>query len=197
MTCVAPVHGHGREVIVLFRHRFACLEFSAVRLSFGDCPMNRRRRAALAGARRDRARLCACDGPPPGSRVVKHRFRQGIDLCPRTVNPPDPEIRRRARILPQSMYTTAMSEHVLEDRSPASVPLSDVRNRLSEIVEEAATTGSDFVITRHGRPSAVIVGHDEYESMIETLNILSDPDTMAAIEEAEADIAAGALVELD
>lgn len=95
------------------------------------------------------------------------------------------------------MYTTAMSEHVLEDRSSASVPLSDVRNRLSEIVEEAATAGSDFVITRHGRPSAVIVGHDEYESMIETLNILSDPDTMAAIEEAEADLAAGALVELD
>ena len=90
-----------------------------------------------------------------------------------------------------------MTGRTVEDRTLTSAPLSDVRNRLSEIVEEAATTGSDFLITRHGRPSAVIVGHDEYESMIETLNILSDPETMAAIEEAEADLASGDLVELD
>lgn len=90
-----------------------------------------------------------------------------------------------------------MSDHTVEDRTLTSAPLSDVRSRLSEIVEEAASTGSDFVITRHGRPAAVIVGHEEYESMIETLNILSDPETMAAIAEAEADLAAGELVELD
>lgn len=90
-----------------------------------------------------------------------------------------------------------MSEHTVEDRTLTSASLSDVRSRLSEIVEEAASTGSDFVITRHGRPAAVIVGHEEYESMIETLNILSDPETMAAIAEAEADLAAGELVELD
>lgn len=36
MTRVAPVHGHGREVIMLFRRRFACLGLLAVRLSFGD-----------------------------------------------------------------------------------------------------------------------------------------------------------------
>lgn len=90
-----------------------------------------------------------------------------------------------------------MSEHTVEDRTLTSASLSDVRSRLSEIVEEAASTGSDFVITRHGRPAAVIVGHEEYESMIETLNILSDRETMAAIAEAEADLAAGELVELD
>lgn len=95
------------------------------------------------------------------------------------------------------MYNHRMTGRTVEDRTLTSAPLSDVRNRLSEIVEEAATTGSDFLITRHGRPSAVIVGHDEYESMIETLNILSDPETMAAIEEAEADLASGDLVELD
>ena len=89
-----------------------------------------------------------------------------------------------------------MSNYTVEDRTLTSAPLSDVRSRLSEIVEEAASTGSDFVITRHGRPAAVIVGHDEYESMIETLNILSDSEAMAAIAEAEADLAAGELMEL-
>ena len=47
------------------------------------------------------------------------------------------------------------------------------------------------------RPAAVIVGHEEYESLIETLNILADSDTVAAIAEAEADLAAGDLVPLD
>ena len=76
-------------------------------------------------------------------------------------------------------------------------PLTEVRNRLSEIVDNVVATGSDLVITRHGRPSAVIVGHDEYEALLETLNILSDPETMADLVEAEADMATGNLVDLD
>ena len=43
----------------------------------------------------------------------------------------------------------------------------------------------------------MIVGHEEYESLIETLNILADSDTVTAIAEAEADLAAGDLVPLD
>lgn len=76
-------------------------------------------------------------------------------------------------------------------------PLTEARNRLSEIVDDVRSTGSEFVITKHGRPAAVVLGYDEYESLLETLNILSDPETMAALAEAEADLAAGNLVELD
>ena len=76
-------------------------------------------------------------------------------------------------------------------------PLTEARNRLSEIVDDVVATGSDVVITRHGRPSAVIVGYDEYESLLETLNILSDPETMASLARAEADVATGNLVNLD
>ena len=76
-------------------------------------------------------------------------------------------------------------------------PLTEARNRLSEIVDDVVATGSDFVITRHGRPSAVILGHDEYEALLETLNILSDPETMADLAEAEVDLATGNLVDLD
>ena len=38
---------------------------------------------------------------------------------------------------------------------------------------------------------------EEYESLLETLNILADDATMAAIAEAERDVAAGDLFELD
>ena len=76
-------------------------------------------------------------------------------------------------------------------------PLTEARNRLSEIVEDVTSTGSEFVISRHGRPAAVVIGYEVYESLLETLNILSDADTMAALAEAEADLAAGDLTTLD
>ena len=76
-------------------------------------------------------------------------------------------------------------------------PLTEARNRLSEIVEDVTSTGSEFVISRHGRPAAVVLGYEEYESLLETLNILSDADTMSALAEAEADLAAGDLTPLD
>ncbi len=76
-------------------------------------------------------------------------------------------------------------------------PFTEARNRLSEIVDDVVATGSEYTITRHGRPSAVIVGYDDYQALLETLNILSDPETMADLAEAEMDVAAGNLVNLD
>jgi PHD/YefM family antitoxin component YafN of YafNO toxin-antitoxin module len=47
------------------------------------------------------------------------------------------------------------------------------------------------VLTRNGRPAAVLISPDELESLEETLEILSDPKAMKAIRTAEADIDAG------
>ena len=76
-----------------------------------------------------------------------------------------------------------------------TAPLTEVRDRLSEIVDDVSA-GASWVITKHGRPVAVILSHEEYESLIETLNVLSDPDTMAALVEAEEDLAAGQVTPL-
>ena len=76
-------------------------------------------------------------------------------------------------------------------------PLTEARSRLSEIVDEVTSTDSTIEISRHGRPAAVIISSEEYESLLETLNILADDATMAAIAEAERDVAAGELFELD
>lgn len=82
-------------------------------------------------------------------------------------------------------------------RNLSTAPFTEARHRLSDILDEVSTTGNDLVITRYGRPAAVVMGHDEYESLIETLNVLADADTMAAIREAEAEAAAGELEDLD
>jgi prevent-host-death family protein len=68
-----------------------------------------------------------------------------------------------------------------------AAPLTEARDRLSEIVDQVAVSGDVFTVTKHGRPMAVILGHDEYESIIETLNVLADGATMAALEEARAE----------
>lgn len=70
-----------------------------------------------------------------------------------------------------------------------SLALTEVRDKLSDIIDEVTTTGSEYVVTRHGRPVAVILSFDEYDSLIETLNVLSDDDTMSAIAEGDADLA--------
>lgn len=82
-------------------------------------------------------------------------------------------------------------------RAQAIAPLTEVRDNLSEFVDDVTATGSDLIITRHGRPAVVMVGFDEYEALIETLNILSDAVTMSAIDEAESDAEAGDLVDMD
>ena len=78
------------------------------------------------------------------------------------------------------------------DRSSQSSALSltDVRGNLREVVD-GVVSGGEVIITKHGKPVAVLLAFDEYESLIETVNILSDDDTMAAIAESEADFAAG------
>lgn len=73
----------------------------------------------------------------------------------------------------------------------STVPLTELRDKLSDVVDDVVTSSAEYVITRHGRPVAVVVNYEEYESMVETLNVLSDPETMAAIAEGDADLADG------
>lgn len=74
-----------------------------------------------------------------------------------------------------------------------SAPLTEVRERLSEIIDDVSSRGTEMTITKHGRPVAIILGFDEYESLIETLNILSDDETLSAIQEGLDELGGGAL----
>jgi antitoxin YefM len=71
------------------------------------------------------------------------------------------------------------------------MPLADVKNRLSEVVERLEREHGRVVITKHGRPAAVVMSIEDLEGLEETLDILSDPALMRRIRKAEAEIAAG------
>jgi antitoxin YefM len=71
------------------------------------------------------------------------------------------------------------------------VPLADVKNRLSEVVERLEHDHGRVVITKHGRPAAVMLSVEDLESLEETLAILSDPSVMRAIQRSMREVNAG------
>jgi len=61
------------------------------------------------------------------------------------------------------------------------LPLAEVKAKLSRLVDQVAKTDDPIVITRNGRPAAVLVSPDEYHSWRETQAIRSDRELMAEI----------------
>ena len=61
--------------------------------------------------------------------------------------------------------------------------LSEAKIKLSELVESVQSMDEEFVITKNGRPAAVLVNPDEFESWKETIEIKSDPDLMKEIKQ--------------
>jgi antitoxin YefM len=72
-----------------------------------------------------------------------------------------------------------------------TLPLTEARKDLSKIVDEVSTVHEHITITRQGKPAAVVMSADEFESWQETIEILDDPDAMAAIRRGLKDIKAG------
>jgi antitoxin YefM len=70
------------------------------------------------------------------------------------------------------------------------LPLAEIKKRLSEIVDRVEDHHERVVLTRNGRPAAVIMSPDDLESLEETLDILSDPAALEGIRRAEEDLAA-------
>lgn len=67
-----------------------------------------------------------------------------------------------------------------------TLPLSEVKTRLPELVAGVDEREEEIVVTKNGRPAAVIVNVQEYARLKETLDVLSDPDLMHQIAESRA-----------
>ena len=62
-----------------------------------------------------------------------------------------------------------------------TLPLSEVKANLSGLVEDVERRDEEVMITKNGRPAAVLVSPDEYESWKETLAVRSDKALMREI----------------
>jgi prevent-host-death family protein len=73
----------------------------------------------------------------------------------------------------------------------STLPVADARAQLSRLIDEATTTHERFEITRNGRRAAVLLSADDYDTLQDTITVLSDPELLAAHHEGRAAIAAG------
>jgi len=72
-----------------------------------------------------------------------------------------------------------------------TLPISEVKARLPKLVRGVDEREEEVVVTRNGRPAAVLVNYAEYERVKETIDILSDADLMRQIRKSQAFYAAG------
>ena len=73
----------------------------------------------------------------------------------------------------------------------AVMALRDVKNRLSEVVDQVAREHDRVVITRHGKPAAVVISADDLASLEETLEIVSRPKLIGQIRNSLDELQAG------
>ncbi len=66
-----------------------------------------------------------------------------------------------------------------------TLPISEVKARLPELVTGVEDREEEIVVTRKGKPAAVLVNYAEYERLKETLDVLSDPGMMRQIRASE------------
>jgi antitoxin YefM len=78
-----------------------------------------------------------------------------------------------------------------------TLPVADARAQLSKLIEEATTTHERFEITRNGRRAAVLMSADDYDTLQDTLAVLSDPELLAAHREGQAALESGESLDVD
>jgi prevent-host-death family protein len=72
--------------------------------------------------------------------------------------------------------------------------LRDVRDHLSEVIDRVEQQHDRVVVTRNGRPAAVILSPDDLAQLEATIDVLGDAEALADIREADAAYARGDVV---
>jgi len=78
-----------------------------------------------------------------------------------------------------------------------TLSLAEVRQRLSEVVNDVGAHHDHVMITKNGKPAAMIVSIYEWEQMEDTIFWLSQPGIHEDLAQADADIASGNTVSIE
>jgi prevent-host-death family protein len=75
-----------------------------------------------------------------------------------------------------------------------TLPLAEVKAKFSEMVDRVEREHDRITVTRNGRPAAVLMSADDLAALEDTLELLSDPNAMADIQQARRDVRDGKTV---
>ena len=83
-------------------------------------------------------------------------------------------------------------------KKDTTIPLTEARRRLFELAEDIQKPDNHYTLTAHGRRRAVLLSAEDYDSWVETLEVMRDfPDLVEDIKEAEEEYQHGKLVSLE
>lgn len=72
-----------------------------------------------------------------------------------------------------------------------TLSVSEAKMKLSALTESVNATDEEVIITKNGKPVAVLVSPDEYASWVETKQVVSDADLMKEIRKGAAALKKG------
>ena len=67
----------------------------------------------------------------------------------------------------------------------------ELQRELPEVLDLIESADERVVVIRNDRPAAIMMRYEEYEGLLETLDVLSTPGALKEIRESEARYAAG------
>lgn len=72
-----------------------------------------------------------------------------------------------------------------------NIKATDAKKHLLEIIRDADESFERYCVTRNGEPKVIIMGVDDYEGWIETLEIMSSKEALKEIKKARRELDAG------
>ena len=69
--------------------------------------------------------------------------------------------------------------------SKTTISISEARKKIFDIAEQVQKPGVYYTFTENGRPKAVLMSAEEFDSLMEDMEILSNPEIMENIRKAE------------
>lgn len=77
------------------------------------------------------------------------------------------------------------------------IPITQAKVKLLDMVRRLHDTNDTIAITRNGVPEAVMLSMRKFEGLLETIDILADPEMMRQLKGSASAVRAGRLIDLD
>ena len=87
--------------------------------------------------------------------------------------------------------------NAFNDYETERIPIGEARAMLNQLPEKLGAENGAIALTRYSKPVLAVMSWDLFESIVETLEIMGDPDMMAALRRGIQDVQEGNLVSFE
>lgn len=77
------------------------------------------------------------------------------------------------------------------------LPITEARARLTQIANDLVDSQDTVTVTNRGKPMMTLIGYEMYESIMESLEIMSDPELMAQLRKSLVEARSGDVIDLE